>query len=148
MKIILYWVGRTKDTFVREGLKKYLSFIRPYASVDIIEIKEEKGSLPSHAVIEREGRRILKQVKDFILLDERGRQYTSLEFSEFLKSFKGSVLKFVIAGSFGASEAVRQKAKAILSLSKLTFTHEMARLVLLEQIYRALTILHNKKYHH
>ena len=148
MKIVLHWVGKTKDVFIRDGIRKYLGFLRPYASVDVIEIKEEKGSFPTQAVKEREGRRILRQVNDFILLDEGGHQYTSRGFAELLKSFEGSVLKFVIGGSFGVSEAVHREAKIILSLSNLTFTHEMSRLILLEQLYRAFTILHNKKYHY
>jgi 23S rRNA (pseudouridine1915-N3)-methyltransferase len=148
MKITFYWVGKTKEAHIREGIKKYLAFLKPYVSVEVVVIKEEKGALPIEEIKAREGMRILQQVNDFILLDETGHEYTSREFAEFLKSFEGGTVKFVIGGCYGTSHAVHREAKAILSLSKLTLTHEISRFVLLEQLYRAFTILHNKKYHY
>jgi len=148
MKIILCWVGKTKDTHIQEGIKKYLTFLRPYASVEVVEIKEEKGTLPVEEIKAREGQRILRQVNDFILLDETGQQFSSVEFARFLKSFESGTVRFVIGGCYGTSDAVHKGAKAILSLSRLTLTHEISRLILLEQLYRAFTIIHNKKYHY
>jgi 23S rRNA (pseudouridine1915-N3)-methyltransferase len=148
MKITLCWVGKTKDTHIQEGIKKYLTFLKSYASVEIVEIKEEKGTLPVEEIKTREGQRILRQINDFILLDETGHEYTSREFAGFLKSFDSGTVRFVIGGCYGTSDAVHKKAKAMLSLSRLTLTHELSRLILLEQLYRAFTIIHNKKYHY
>lgn len=146
MKIRLLFTGKTKEPFIREGLKKYISLLRYYAEVSIIEIREEKGS-DMQRTRKREGERILKQEGSFILLDEQGRTMTSPEFARFLDRKKPAVA-FVIGGAYGVSQEVRHAASDTISLSPMTFTHEMARLVLLEQVYRAFTILGNRGYHH
>jgi 23S rRNA (pseudouridine1915-N3)-methyltransferase len=146
MKIKLVWVGKTKERSIDEGVKKYLRLLRPFGDVSVVEIKEEKGK-DIHRMVEKEGERILKLPAPFILLDERGKGYTSPEFAEFL-SRRSSTPTFVIGGAYGVSESVRDAAECKMALSKMTLTHEMARLVLVEQIYRAFTIMHKRGYHH
>ena len=146
MKIKLVWVGKTKERFIDEGIKKYLRLLRPFGDVGVVEIKEEKGK-DIHRMVEKEGERIIKLPTPFILLDERGKGYTSPEFAEFL-SRRASTPTFVVGGSYGVSESVRDAAECKVALSKMTLTHEMARLVLVEQIYRAFTIVHKRGYHH
>jgi 23S rRNA (pseudouridine1915-N3)-methyltransferase len=111
----------------------------------VAEIKEEKGK-PREAALAAEAQRILKQSTGFYLLDEKGKHYSSLEFAGFLK--ERQTVDFVIGGAFGVSGEVREKSKGSIALSKMTLTHEMARLLFLEQLYRAYTILKGKEYHH
>lgn len=146
MKIKLVWLGKTKERFIDEGIKKYLRMLRPFGDVSVVEIKEEKGK-DIHRMVEKEGERILKLPTPFILLDEKGTGYTSPEFAEFLYR-RPAAPAFVIGGAYGVSESVRDAAEYKVALSKMTLTHEMARLVLVEQIYRAFTIMHKRGYHH
>lgn len=144
MKIRILWVGKTKEPFVREGMEKYLRRLRPFADVATVEIKEtkEKGGRG----IEEEGERIMKQSASYILLDERGRELTSPELASMLEG--RAEVDFVLGGPYGVSEAVRGRAAETIALSRMTLTHEMARLLLLEQLYRAVTILKGGGYHH
>lgn len=146
MRIRLIWVGRTKEQFILEGLNKFLRLIKPYAGIIITEVKEEKDR-PVPDMLEKEGERILKMQVPYILLDEKGKSLTSPEFARFLDS-KGPSVNFVLGGAYGLSEKVKQMSEASIALSKMTFTHEMARLFLLEQIYRAFMIMHKRGYHH
>jgi 23S rRNA (pseudouridine1915-N3)-methyltransferase len=115
------------------------------AQVSIIEIKDEKGKTRDEA-LSQEGRKVLKQTGSYVLLDEMGKEFSSTGFAGFLED-KGSV-DFVMGGPYGVSEEVREKAVGAIALSKMTLTHEMARLVFLEQLYRAMTIIKGKEYHH
>jgi 23S rRNA (pseudouridine1915-N3)-methyltransferase len=146
MKIKLAWVGKTKERFLDEGIKKYLNLLKPYADVSVVEIKEEKGK-DVLRMVGKEGDRIIKLQTPYILLDEKGEGYTSREFADFLAG-RASSLSFVIGGAYGVSEMVREAAGSIVSLSKMTLTHEMARLLLVEQLYRAFTIMNRRGYHH
>ena len=148
MKITLLWIGKTKEPYIREGIKKYLTFLKSYTSITVIELKEEKGRLPVQVIKEREGQRILDKTHNYIVLDERAQLYSSLEFAEFIKKNSNLPLMFVIGGPFGLSDSVKNKARTRISLSPLTFTHEMTRLIFLEQLYRAFTIINNKSYHY
>jgi 23S rRNA (pseudouridine1915-N3)-methyltransferase len=112
--------------------------------VSVVEIKEEKGR--GSAAQAAETRKIMKQTPGFYLLDEKGRQFTSVEFASFLKGQES--MDFVIGGAFGVTDEIRKSAKGSIALSKMTLTHEMARLLFLEQLYRAFTILKGKEYHH
>ncbi|MFO0754003.1 MAG: 23S rRNA (pseudouridine(1915)-N(3))-methyltransferase RlmH [Thermodesulfovibrionales bacterium] len=141
----IVWVGRTKEGYLREGIERYLALVGYMAPVSVIEIKEEKGK-PRDSSLAAEGRRILKQTQSYVLLDERGKELTSREFARFLEE-RGKV-DFVIGGAYGVSGEVREKADAVVALSKMTFTHEMVRVVFLEQLYRAMTILKGREYHH
>jgi 23S rRNA (pseudouridine1915-N3)-methyltransferase len=115
------------------------------SQVTVVEIKEEKGKR-KEAALSIEAGKIVKQTGDYYLLDEKGRELTSVEFAHFLKG-KGAV-DFVIGGPFGVAAEVKEKARGSIALSRMTMTHEMARLLFLEQLYRAFTILKGKEYHH
>lgn len=145
MKIRLIWPGKTKEQFILEGIHKYLKLSRPYADISIIEIKEEKDG-DARKVVEKEGERILKLQGPYTLLDEKGESMTSVEFAEYLGN-KPS-LNFVLGGAYGVSEEVKKTAQKTLSLSRMTFTHEMSRLFFLEQLFRSFTIMHKRGYHH
>jgi 23S rRNA (pseudouridine1915-N3)-methyltransferase len=144
-KIKILWPGKTKDRHLAEGINYYLKLLTPLARLSVVEIKEEKGKAKD-AARAAEAKRILKQAADFYLLDEKGRQYSSVEFARFLKDHEQ--VEFVIGGAFGVTDEVRQKSKGAIALSRMTLTHEMARLLFLEQLYRAFTILQGKEYHH
>ncbi len=145
MKIRLVWVGKTKERFIQEGIEKYLRLLKPFADVAVSEVKEEKGK-DIQRMVEKEGERILKLRSPYVLLDERGKEYSSAAFADFL-SRRPSV-HFVVGGAYGVSERVKEAAEGAVALSKMTLTHEMSRLLLTEQLYRAFTILHKRGYHH
>jgi len=145
MKLRIIWTGKTKERYAAEGVAKYLKLLGPMAQVEIVELKEQKtGSMEER--VTKESERVLKQTSDFVLLDERGRELTSVEFAETLRD--RAQVDFVIGGPYGVSEDVRSAASDTVSLSKMTLTHEMARVLLLEQAYRAMTIMKGGSYHH
>jgi 23S rRNA (pseudouridine1915-N3)-methyltransferase len=146
MKIRVIWPGKTKEQFILEGLRKYLKLLRPYADINAIELKEEKGN-NVRKILEKEGDRILKLQVPYTLFDEKGELLSSVEFAEYLAENQSSV-NFVLGGAYGVSEEVKQTARNTISLSRMTFTHEMSRLFFLEQLYRAFTIMHKRGYHH
>jgi len=148
MRVRVIWVGRTKERFIEEGIKKYLKHLRQYVDMQIEEIKEQRGAKKDMA-LQREGRRILSLSKKYILLDERGRLIDSLEFASLIKKKEPSgKVDFVLGGAFGVSKSVKETAEEIISLSPMTLTHEISRIVFLEQLYRAFTINKGKDYHH
>jgi 23S rRNA (pseudouridine1915-N3)-methyltransferase len=144
-KIKILWPGKTKDRNLAAGIDYYLKLLAPMTRVSVVEVREEKGKSVDAARV-AEAKRILKQTGDYYLLDEKGRQYSSVEFARFMKEH--DTIEFVIGGAFGVADEVRQKAKGVIALSMMTLTHEMARLLFLEQLYRAFTILRGKEYHH
>ncbi len=146
MKIRLIWTGKTKERFILDGVGKYLKLLGRYADVSITEIKEEKGA-DIRRSLEKTGERILKLKLPYLLLDEKGRSFSSVEFAEYI-SRPGYPLNFVLGGAYGVSEKVKEMADSRIALSKMTFTHEMTRLILMEQMYRAFTIIHKSGYHH
>lgn len=146
-------IGGIKDAPLRELAEEYLKRLAPYAKVEIQELKAEAfGADDEEKAKKKEGERILNflekksDVKIF-LLTESGKLKNSKEFAGFLGAESGQII-FVIAGALGFSDEVLKKPFVRLSLSPMTFTHEMARVILLEQIYRAATILKGKKYHY
>ena len=143
-------MGRTKEKFIKEAIKKYIKDIGTMAAVEVLEIKEVKGVFSEKRktadALREEGERILRQTHDFILLDEKGKMMTSTEFAGFFKD-KNSC-RFVVGGPYGVSDRVKDAASMRVSLSPMTFPHELARVVLLEQIYRGLSIVKGKGYHH
>ena len=149
---LLLFVGKTKEGFIREGIGKYHELAGHFWPVEIREIKGAE-SKEKAAAIEEEAGSILARLQpgDFLVaLDERGREYDSVGLAGEIKKLNesGNRLVFAIGGPFGLSRKVRERADLLLSLSKLTFTHEMARLILLEQLYRAMTIIRGKVYHY
>ena len=156
MRLTLLTVGKTDIPWVRDGLEMYLSRIRHYVPFELREIPELKGvsSLGREQIKEREGDLILKQIRpadEVVLLDEHGRTYRSLAFAEWLgrrMAGSGRDLVFVIGGAYGFSDAVYARADGKLSLSEMTFSHQLVRTIFAEQLYRAFTILRGEPYHH
>jgi len=155
MRITLIENGKTRDAFIREGVELYQSRVSRYVPFRIETLPDLKNSrnLTMKEVMEKEGQILLKRLKpgDYvILLDERGKQFHSISFAEYLNSLEGTVnqLVFVIGGPYGFSEEVYERADALLSLSRLTFSHQLVRVIFMEQLYRAFTILKGEPYHH
>ncbi|MCD8312875.1 MAG: 23S rRNA (pseudouridine(1915)-N(3))-methyltransferase RlmH [Bacteroidales bacterium] len=155
MKMTLLTVGKTDRAWVRDGMDIYLSRLRHYVPIEVSEIRELKNvaALSRDQIKEKEGELILKALKpadEVILLDERGREYSSLEWARVVeeKAAAGRDVVFVIGGAYGFSEAVYQRADGKVSLSRMTFSHQMVRAIFLEQLYRAFTIIKGEPYHH
>jgi 23S rRNA (pseudouridine1915-N3)-methyltransferase len=156
MRITLVVVGKTEDKYLIEGIEKYLSRLKHYITFSLIVIPELKNtkSLTEAQQKSKEAESILKQISNpdvLILLDEKGKKYTSVGFSDYLnKQMIGSVqhLVFVIGGPYGFDESVYKRANSSISLSDMTFSHQMVRLFFIEQLYRAFSILKGEPYHH
>ena len=156
MKICLLTVGKTDIGWVREGLETYSSRLSHYVPFSVCEIPELKNTsaLTRTQIKEREGELILKAIKPtdrVILLDERGKEYRSVEFAEEIRRLShagGKDIVFVIGGAYGFSEAVYARSVGKISLSRMTFSHQMVRTIFAEQLYRAFTIIKGEPYHH
>ncbi|MFT5970702.1 MAG: 23S rRNA (pseudouridine1915-N3)-methyltransferase [Flavobacteriales bacterium] len=156
MKLCLLFVGKTDADYIKKGYEVYekrLSHYLPSETIVIPDLKKVK-SLSENQQKELEGQAILNQLKPtdkLVLLDEKGKDFTSIKFAEFMQKEMNAGLKrlvLVIGGPYGFSDAVYQKAQGKISLSKMTFSHQMVRMFLIEQVYRAMTILKNEPYHH
>jgi 23S rRNA (pseudouridine1915-N3)-methyltransferase len=156
MKITLLCIGKTDDKFIQEGIDKYIKRLKHYISFNIIVLPDVKNvkNLSEAQQKEKEAELFNKNIQsgDFVvLLDERGKEYRSLEFSTFIeKKMVASVqhMVFLIGGPYGFAEEIKQRANSFVSLSKMTFSHQMVRLFFVEQIYRAFTIMKGEPYHH
>lgn len=156
MKITLMVVGKTTSANLRSGIEEYCRRVNHYIPFDILELPDVKTSrkLTEEKQKETEGEMMLARIQPsdtVVLLDERGREMTSREFSSYVEKKTINVPKqlwFIVGGPYGFSPAVYSRANEKLSLSKMTFPHEMVRLFFVEQIYRAMTILRNEPYHH
>lgn len=144
MRIKIIQVGKTKHKYIDSGVDEFLKRLKPFANIEIIDIKPEKS-------IDDEGVKILKAAKDglIVVLDEKGKEFSSQEFAWLLEKNKdrGETVNFIIGGAYGTSPALKEKADVIISLSKMTFTHQMIRLFLIEQIYRGVCIFLGREYH-
>lgn len=157
MNVTVIAVGKLKESFLRDGCAEYVKRLGAYAKVNLIEINEERCSdNPSDSeiqnVIKKEGERILKKIPKgaaVIPLCIEGKEYDSRDFSSLLESIalNSSHICFVIGGSFGLDAEVKAMGKVKLSFGKMTLPHQLARMVLLEQVYRAFSISNNSKYH-
>ena len=156
MEVKLITVGKTDVPWVKEGLDLYVSRLRHYVPFSLAEIPQLKNvsAFSQEQIKEKEGELILKQVAPgytFILLDERGKQYRSVEWADWIQrqlSKGGKGLVFVVGGAYGFSQKVYERADGLVSLSKMTFSHQMVRTVFAEQLYRAFTIIRGEPYHH
>jgi 23S rRNA (pseudouridine1915-N3)-methyltransferase len=152
MKLKVLWVGKSRDSWVKEAIDEYAGRIRRYCPLELIDIRDEKGAV-AEEMRRRECERLEKQIPPnatVILLDERGEQMDSPSLAGLLGKQRDSGVAeviFAIGGAYGFSEEFRHRGK-LLSLSRMTFTHQMVRPFLLEQIYRAFTILNGEPYHH
>lgn len=156
MKIILLAIGKTNAKYLQEGIEQYikrLSHYIPFEFKILPDVKTSKG-LTQEKQKEMEGQMFLSAIQPgdvVVLLDEKGKEMTSREFSTYLDKKMVTVAKnliFVIGGPYGFSQEMYNRANEKLSLSKMTFSHEMIRLFFIEQIYRAMTILKGEPYHH
>lgn len=156
MKITLLTIGKTDAGYFIDALNEYqkrLEHYIPFETQIIPDIKNTK-SLSIDQQKEKEGELILKalQAGDYlVLLDDKGKEYTSMQFASYIEKKTHTVAKrliFVIGGPYGFSDAVYAKANEKLTLSRMTFSHQMVRLIFVEQLYRAMTILNNEPYHH
>lgn len=156
MDIVLLTVGKTGTSYVKTGMEEYCRRLRRFIPYKIIELPDVKkaGKISESEQKCAEGELILKSIGDsdlLILLDERGKEFTSMEFASYLEHLMNSGRKralFVIGGPYGFSEAVYSRADGKISLSRMTFNHEMVRLFFTEQIYRGISILNGLPYHH
>lgn len=156
MKITLLTVGKTDIDWVKKGLEIYVSRLRHYIPFTVTEIPELKNtsSLTREQIKTREGELILKNIKpadDVMLLDEHGRQHSSVELAKVIQdkiSYSNRDIVFIIGGAYGFSDAVHSRSSSEISLSRMTFSHQMVRVIFTEQLYRAFTIIKGEPYHH
>ncbi len=157
MNVTVIAVGRLKESYLRDGCSEYIKRLSAFCRVNVIEIDEERASAnPSVSeiknIISKEGQRIIQKLPKgaaVIPLCIEGKEYSSPDFSSLIEniSMQSSHICFVIGGSFGLSDEVKSLGRYKLSFGKMTLTHQLARMVLLEQIYRAFSISNNSKYH-
>ncbi|WP_297248108.1 23S rRNA (pseudouridine(1915)-N(3))-methyltransferase RlmH [uncultured Prevotella sp.] len=155
MKTKLIVVGKTVDKNIIKGIEDYVGRIGHYMPFEIIVIPELKNTkkLSTTSQKDMEGELILKQLQPsdtVVLLDEHGKEYRSIEFASWIEKQQQTArtLVFVVGGPYGFSDAVYARSNSKLSLSKMTFSHQMIRLLFVEQIYRACTIIKGEPYHH
>ncbi|MFY9611677.1 MAG: 23S rRNA (pseudouridine(1915)-N(3))-methyltransferase RlmH [Blastocatellia bacterium] len=153
MKLRFVWIGKTKRLPIKELITEYLERVGRFAPVEVSELRDrtEVGSDP-RVIVEKEGADILARTTSdpfVVVLDERGRQLDSIKLAELIERHRLSgtrQMTFVLGGHSGISDVVRKRADFVLSLSRMTLTHELARIVLIEQVYRAFTIIHDLPY--
>jgi len=156
MKIVLMQTGKTTEKHIAEGVEVYSARIRKYSGFEIITLPDIKNArnMPEQEHKSREGKKIVTSTGegDFIvLLDEKGKEFSTVEFSEWMKKrlmSSGSRILFVIGGPWGFSDEVYNIADLKISLSRMTFPHQLVRLIFVEQLYRAFTIIKGEPYHH
>ena len=156
MKIVLLTIGKTSEKYLIEGIAQYQKRLKHYTQFEMLEILNIKNAknFSNAELMKKEGELILKQLQSsdhLVLLDDKGKDFTSLKFSEKLQGWMLSGKKrlvFVVGGAYGFSKEVYARGNEKLSLSKMTFSHQMVRLFFVEQIYRGYTILNNEPYHH
>jgi len=153
MKLRFVWIGKTKRAPVRELIEGYLGRIGRFAPVEVTELRDRDDvGGDARRIIEKEGEDVLSRTASatyLIALDERGREMESVRLAEMFEKHRLAGTKeitFVIGGHYGLSDAVRDRADFVLALSRMTLTHELARVLLIEQVYRAFTIIHDLPY--
>ena len=155
MKITLLLVGKTASADIRNICADYTKRINHYTKMEELIIENSAVKVTgAQKVKEKEGELILKKIApgDYvILLDDKGKEYTSTQFANYLEGLFNQSIKniiFIVGGAYGFSDALYKRANAKLSLSKMTFSHQIVRAIFAEQLYRAFTIIHNEPYHH
>ena len=149
--IKLITVGSIKEKYLQEAIKEYSKRLQKYTNLELIEVKDE-GVVEPQKAIEIESSRIEKYLnnKDYVItLEIEGKEYSSLEFAEKIRNtlIENSNITFIIGGSYGLSDSIKERSNMHLSFSKMTFPHQLFRVILLEQIYRAYKINNNESYH-
>ena len=156
MKVKLICIGKTGKKFLEDGENEYMQRVKHYVQIERVEIPDLKNArkLTFEQIKQMEGKEILSKLgsgEQLILLDERGSLLSSVEFANFVQqrfNAGGKALVFVIGGAYGFSPEVYDAAQGKISLSKMTFSHQMIRMIFFEQLYRAMTILKGEPYHH
>lgn len=154
MKLVFFMVGRTNEKYFNDAILEYEKRIKRFIPFEIITIPDSKGIKSADVLKETEGELILKQVKsdDFlILLDEKGKSFSSMKYASYVEKLLSRSDKriiFAIGGAYGFSKEVYDRADDKISLSEMTFSHQLVRVVFTEQLYRAFTIINNLPYHH
>jgi 23S rRNA (pseudouridine1915-N3)-methyltransferase len=156
MRIVLLQTGKTAERYISEGIEVYSARIKKSAGFEIITLPDVKNSrnMTESELKEKEGKKILESFKEgdyTVLLDEKGREFRTVEFSSWLGNRlmqPGRRLVFVVGGAWGFAEEVYKNADMKISLSKMTFPHQLVRLIFIEQLYRALSIMKGSPYHH
>lgn len=156
MKTVLIWVGKTNERYWQQAIEVYTQRIGHYAQFEVAEVADIKNAknMTGEMLKQKEGEAILRIVNaddSIVLLDDKGMEYTSKGFASWIEKQNLSGkrrLVFIIGGAYGFSDEVYARANAKLSLSRMTYSHQMVRVVFLEQLYRAYTILNNEPYHH
>lgn len=155
MKITLLTVGKTEKGWIRDGIDIYCGRLSHYVNFEIKEIPELKGvsAYSKEQIKNREGELIMKLLRPddhVVLLDERGEQFSSMSWSANLEKLmqKGKNIVYVVGGAYGFSDDVYKRSNAMISFSKMTFSHQMIRVIFTEQLYRAFTIMNGEPYHH
>ena len=156
MKLTLIAIGKTDDRLISQLIDDYLKRVNFYIPVEMKTIsdikKGKKISEKEQIILEGESIRKCLQPSDYIvLLDDKGKQFSSVQFAKYIEKKMVSISKrmvFIIGGPYGLSEEIKKISNEKISLSKMTFTHQMVRLLFTEQLYRAMTILNNEPYHH
>ena len=156
VKVKFICIGKTGKSFLEEGESEYLKRLKHYVAVERIEIPDLKNAkkMTFDQIKEQEGKEILAKIQQgdsIILLDEHGKMYSSVQFSQFLQqkfNAGGKAIAFVVGGAYGFSDEVYAAAAGKISLSSMTFSHQMVRMIFFEQLYRAMTILKGEPYHH
>jgi 23S rRNA (pseudouridine1915-N3)-methyltransferase len=156
MKIALLQIGKTTERYLTEGIGVFEGRMRKYAAFEIFTIPDIRNTrnMTATELKTREGEKILQFFKNddyIVILDDKGKEFSTIEFSSWIENtlmLQKKRLVFIIGGPWGFSDEVYQKADMLLSLSRLTFSHQMVRLLFLEQLYRAFTVIKGEPYHH
>jgi 23S rRNA (pseudouridine1915-N3)-methyltransferase len=156
VKIKFICIGKTTKPFLEAGEEEYFSRLKHYCSIERIELPDIRNAknLSREQLKDAEGKEILKRIlptDQLVLLDERGKEFSSVSFASHLEQQMNQSVKtivFVVGGAFGFSEEIYKRANMKMSLSRMTFSHQMVRMIFLEQLYRAFTIIRGEGYHH
>ena len=156
MKITLLVIGKTETDYLKKGIDMYLQRLQHYVSfsVKVVPALKKTKNLTEEQQKQKEGELLFNQISTtdtIVLLDENGKQYDSVGFSKFIQKNMISATRsivFVIGGPYGFSDEIYQRASGKISLSPMTFSHQMVRLIFIEQLYRAMTIIKGEPYHH
>jgi 23S rRNA (pseudouridine1915-N3)-methyltransferase len=153
MKISLWCIGKTDEKYLVEGIDKYLTRLKHYTKIEYEVLKDVRPGQTPEETLKREADLIFSKLKAddvLVIMDERGQAYDSIGFAQYIQKLQNTSAKnvvFLIGGAFGHHDTIRQRAQHAISLSKMTFSHQMVRLFLVEQLYRAFTIIRGEKYH-
>lgn len=153
MKISVWTIGKTQEKYLEEGIRIFVKRLDNYTRLEWLDFKDVKSFSSPEDCKKKESELVISKLKSedfFIILDENGKQFSSTSFADYLQQCFNKSMKhivFFIGGAYGIHESLKERANFQLSLSKMTFSHQMVRLFFAEQLYRAFTILQNEKYH-